>query len=186
MKYSRRKFLVGGLAAVGSSAVVGSGAFNLVSASRAVTIQTASDNDAYLGLSANDPHAGNYVAETGEDETIEFDFAGGSEDDNPFAQNGDGVNPNAVTVFEDAFNVANQSDGTDVGIHADDVPEEVRFVVDEDSSGNTDIDISQEWADLDSGEDFDVTIEFTADFDDETWDEVTFLAEEDRYGGDSS
>ena len=47
----RRNFILGlGATAAGGSAVVGSGAFSSVEAERTVTVETATDNDAYLRL----------------------------------------------------------------------------------------------------------------------------------------
>jgi hypothetical protein len=47
----RRNFLVGaGAAAIGGSALLGSGAFSEVNAQRQVTVQVAEDPNAYLGM----------------------------------------------------------------------------------------------------------------------------------------
>jgi hypothetical protein len=95
----RRKFLLGaGSAAVGASAVIGSGAFTSVRADRSLNVQTASDNEAYLGLDASvSPHA----EETGN--TVEFQFDGSSD-----ATSGQGINDNADTTFTDVLRVENK------------------------------------------------------------------------------
>jgi hypothetical protein len=69
-----------------------------VSANRSVSVETVSDNDAYLALDASvSPHA----EETGG--TIEFQFDGSSD-----ATSGQGLNDNADTTFTDVLRVENQ------------------------------------------------------------------------------
>jgi hypothetical protein len=56
----RRKFLVGAAGtAIGSSALVGSGAFTSVEADRSISIQTAGDANAFLGFTKATDSDGN-------------------------------------------------------------------------------------------------------------------------------
>ena len=99
----RRKFLVGlGGTAIGASAIVGSGAFSSVEANRTVQINTASDSDAYLQLTS--PHHlenSEYANEV--NGQLKLDFGDNGE--------GDGVNLDALTYFDDTFRVGNQGTG---------------------------------------------------------------------------
>jgi hypothetical protein len=101
----RRKFLIGaGSAAVGASAIVGSGAVSNMVAGRSLTVNVADDSNAYvrfdtdLGSSPDN----NYVyAEINENGELEINFDGNS-------NGGQGVNPNSETYFNDVFKVQNQ------------------------------------------------------------------------------
>lgn len=97
----RRKFLLGvGSASVGGSALVGSGAFTSVEATRTVQVDVVEDSDALLGLDScpDSPNAtyagidsnGRLVVEIGETD-----------------DGGEGVNLDAVTTFDDVFQVCN-------------------------------------------------------------------------------
>ena len=100
----RRKFLIGvGSTAVGTSALVGSGAFTSVEAERAATVETAPDSAAYLRLAEhpNSPNAA-YANEDGMGR-IELDLSASNAD-----VAGHGVNPDAVTQIDDVFVVENQ------------------------------------------------------------------------------
>jgi len=113
----RRKFVIGaGALATGSAAAVGTGAFSSVSAERDVTLEVAGDGDAYLGIESNDSEG--YVTEEG-DGTVSFDFAGPG--------NGDGVNNNANTRFEEVVTFTNN--GT----------EPVALYLDDGNSGNPEV-----------------------------------------------
>lgn len=93
----RRTFVMGlGSAAVGGSALVGSGAFSSVEAERTVEVETADDADAFLGLSTDSP----YANEDGG--TLELTFS--SEAD---TEDGDGLPPRANTEITDAFEIEN-------------------------------------------------------------------------------
>ena len=96
---NRRKFLAGlGALASGSAAAVGTGAFTSVSANRTLSVETAGDVDAYLGLDASvSPHANQSGG------TMEFQFDGSSE-----AASGQGLNDNADTTFTDVLRIENQ------------------------------------------------------------------------------
>ncbi|MCY4731416.1 hypothetical protein KY092_12725 [Natronomonas gomsonensis] len=97
----RRKFLIGaGSAAVGASALVGSGAFTSVSAERTVSVNVADDNNAYLAL---DPTTGkNSVfadkSDSGE-VSVTLDNSG---------EGGQGINQDAKTKVHELFEVKNQ------------------------------------------------------------------------------
>jgi hypothetical protein len=96
---NRRKFLAGlGALASGSAAAVGTGAFTSVSANRTLSVETAGDVDAYLGLDASvSPHANQSGG------PMEFQFDGSSE-----AASGQGLNQNADTTFTDVLRIENQ------------------------------------------------------------------------------
>ena len=98
----RRKFLIGaGSAAVGASALIGSGAFSFVRAERDMTVEVVDDEVAYLALEPTSAYADI------EEDQLTLDFAGGytlSGAD----QNGEGLNPNADSRFDDVFKITNQ------------------------------------------------------------------------------
>jgi hypothetical protein len=108
----RRKYLaaVGSIAA-GAAAGAGTGAFTSVEADRSVDVEVAGDSSAYLALttaanednssSINDPGANSdaYVQKSSGE--VSFDFSGAN-------TQGDGFNPNSVTVIEDLIEVQNQ------------------------------------------------------------------------------
>lgn len=108
----RRKYLaaIGSLAA-GGAATMGTGAFTSVTADRSVDVEVAGDSSAYLALTTaanedssgdiNDPGANSdaYVLKSSGE--VSFDFSGAN-------TQGDGFNPNSVTVIEDLIEVQNQ------------------------------------------------------------------------------
>ena len=125
----RRKFLLGtGAAAVGGSALLGSGAFSRVESHRSVTVAVAEDPNAYLGLSkcrlpvfgerpntspedeeelSYDPEFeetpnSSFVVETNDNGHIEIDMGHSGEG------GGEGVNSNSVTSFDNVFQITNQ------------------------------------------------------------------------------
>ena len=129
---NRRNVLIGlgGLVA-GGGALVGTGAFDTVEAERTVSVETAGDADAFLGLSpadrdddtgdgaANDADFNEYVPDPG-DGTIEINLDGNTE-------GADGLNQNARTRLENLVVVTNQ--GTqDVG--------SLEFTIDVDTDGD--------------------------------------------------
>jgi len=72
----RRNFIIGaGSLAVGSSAALGTGAFDSAEAERSVSVQTADDASAYLAIEATSQ----YVDDSGD--AIELDFGSQVEDD---------------------------------------------------------------------------------------------------------
>ena len=91
----RRKFTIGlGALATGSAAAIGTGAFNIASAERSVTVDVADDADAYLGLEAIDE---DYTDDGGD--TLEIDVGDNGK--------GEGTNEDAVTIFKDLFRITN-------------------------------------------------------------------------------
>ncbi len=103
----RRKFIVGvGGAALGGSAILGSGAFSRIESQRSVSISVAEDPDAYLGLDKCDTPNGSYA---------HLDGKGHLEllmnEDNPHHPDDDlgaGVNSNSITYFDRVFQIRNQ------------------------------------------------------------------------------
>ncbi|MES3161236.1 MAG: DUF1102 domain-containing protein [Halorubrum sp.] len=106
---NRRKFTIGlASLAAGSAAAIGTGAFTSVEADRGITVDVASDAEAFLGLEPTDKPNGDY-AEL-DDELLVLNFDGSAED-----VGGKGFNPNSTTVVDDVFTATNQ--GTqDVGV----------------------------------------------------------------------
>ena len=98
----RRKFLIGTAgAAIGGSALVGSGAFSRVESQRQVSIEVATDEDAYLGFKLLDtPNSNNYV---------DYDYDGHIYIDiHESGSGGYGVNSDSFTYFDGMFEICNQ------------------------------------------------------------------------------
>jgi hypothetical protein len=90
----RRKFLIGaGSAAVGSSAIIGSGAFTSVQADRTVTVETTNDSGAYLTLDIReDNNNSDYATQEGGTVSVALDQ----------------LNIDATTTAFDIFTIENQ------------------------------------------------------------------------------
>lgn len=103
----RRKFLVGvGGAAVGGSALIGSGAFTRVESQRQISIEVAADPDAYLGLAPTDSlNSQNYV-DLDDNGHLFIDVGEIPEGENEIG--GDGVNSDSYTYFDNMFTMCNQ------------------------------------------------------------------------------
>lgn len=108
----RRKFLIGaGSAAVGSSALIGSGAFTSVQADRTLSINVAGDADAFLSITKATAPEGNTYPNA--DEYVEIDESTGevSLDFTQAEDNGDaeasGINRNAKTIFDNLLDITN-------------------------------------------------------------------------------
>lgn len=103
----RRKFLVGvGGAAVGGSALVGSGAFTKVESQRQVSIEVATDPNAYLGLAPTDSlNSQNYVS-LDDNGHLQIDVGEIPSEENEIG--GDGVNSDSYTYFDNMFTMCNQ------------------------------------------------------------------------------
>ena len=114
-----------GVTSAGAAVVTGTGAFTSVEADRDVAVTVAEDATGYLAID----DTGNDNAEYVTDGNGEFgiDLSGSN---NNISGNGTGVNTNAITVFEDLFEVQNQ------GTQAVDVEVTPLTFVDTDS-GNT-------------------------------------------------
>ena len=98
----RRKFVIGtGALATGGAAALGTGAFSRVESHRSVTIEVANDDNAYLGMRqvAGSDNSDNYVSDDGNGH-LEIDIA-----DQP---DGDGVNSNSITFFDEMIEFTNQ------------------------------------------------------------------------------
>lgn len=100
----RRKFLIGtGSAAIGGSALLGSGAFSRVESQRSVTIQVAEDENAYLGLTGcPDSPNQSYTDDDGKGH-LTVDMT----PDNPTDAGGIGVNSDSRTWFHRVFQICN-------------------------------------------------------------------------------
>jgi len=99
----RRKLLAAiGSVAAGGVATVGTGAFSSTEVDRNVTVDVKTDSNAYLGLvPTNDPNSV-FAREVSSGELeVAFDGSGSPGD-------GNGVNQDALTVFENVFQIENQ------------------------------------------------------------------------------
>lgn len=105
----RRRFLVGmGSAAVGGSALVGSGAFTRVESQRRVNIEIAEDPDAYLGLDKCPQTSDTYKPNSSFVEFEDGHLVVNMSEDNPTEDGGKGVNSDSRTWFDDVFQICNQ------------------------------------------------------------------------------
>mgnify|MGYP005866182669 CR=1 FL=1 len=98
---TRRRLLAGfGALIAGAGGLAATGAFNTVEAERSVTVETAGDADAFLGIT---PGAGGdeYVTQNG---AIEIDISD--------TQEGSGVNKNAITAIDQLLEVTNNGTNT--------------------------------------------------------------------------
>ncbi|MWV40341.1 hypothetical protein [Natrialba sp. INN-245] len=131
MRMNRRNVLIGlGTIVAGGGAALGTGAFSTVTAERTVSVETAGDASAFLALTAA-PGAEDYVTENG---TLEIDIGG---------NDGDGINQNALTTFDELVQIENQGTNTvetiTVTIQGDNGEEELLSLV-EDFDGDTPLD----------------------------------------------
>ena len=94
----RRKFIAGlGSLTAAGAAGIGTGAFSTANVDRAVSVNIAQDNNAYLGL---DPSTSKYASiQSSGEMALEFDGSNG--------QRGSGLNDNANTKFHNVFRVKN-------------------------------------------------------------------------------
>ena len=100
---NRRKFIAGlGALATGSAAAMGTGAFTSVRAERNINVAVAGDHEAYLALDAS---VSNYAEETGNTLALQFDGSNSG-------QNGEGLNANADTTFQNVMRIENQGTET--------------------------------------------------------------------------
>lgn len=103
----RRNFLIGvGTAAVGSSALVGSGAFTSTEAERVASVEVADDPDALLGIEPSESPDSAYAVLADDSrgrERLELRI-----DDSNENVAGQGVNSNSETWFCNVFTVKNQ------------------------------------------------------------------------------
>lgn len=113
----RRHFLLGaGTAAAAGAAVFGTGAFSRIESQRQVTIQVATDENAYLRLAPieGSENSQNYASIDSHGH-LEIEIADSG-------SGGEGVNSNSLTFFDDLFEVCNQGkEDAAVYIDADDL-----------------------------------------------------------------
>ncbi|WP_181861666.1 DUF1102 domain-containing protein [Haloplanus salinus] len=91
---------------MGAGGALGTGAFTSVSADRSVQVNVVDDASAYLRL-VPVPGSGNAAYVNTDGGTLSIDISDGN--DNVL---GNGVNPNATTVFDDLFRIENQGTQT--------------------------------------------------------------------------
>ena len=92
---------VGGVVA-GGGALLGTGAFTTVEAERTVSVETAGDADAFLGIAPFPDSANADYVTVPEDGTVEIDITGEGTD-----AVGEGVNENAITAIDRLLEVTN-------------------------------------------------------------------------------
>ena len=101
---NRRKFLAGvGALASGSAAAVGTGAFTNVSAERSVSVNVASDSNAYVGVDTSVGENANFSELNGGQVEVSLDGDGVA---------GEGINRNSNNGFLELFEVQNQGSNT--------------------------------------------------------------------------
>ena len=102
-------------------AIPGTGAFSSVTADRTVTVSVADDADALLGLEPHSASNGQYATTSGGQLELRID------DSNPLIP-GDGINQDAISTFDDVFNITNQ--GTQrVAVSVNDSASETAYYV---------------------------------------------------------
>lgn len=102
----RRKFVIGlGALTSGAAAVVGTGAFSSVTATRDIDVEVADDASAYLRLEGTGGANADYVTDDGNGGTLSIDL---TENNGAVAGGGNGVNPDAVMQIDDLFVIENQ------------------------------------------------------------------------------
>jgi len=96
-----------GSTAIGASALVGSGAFTSVTSTRTVSVQSANDKNAYLGLKPHPESPNSSYVDLDEKGhlRIQMDEANPNLEDKDL---GTGVNSNSITIFKDLFRIKNQ------------------------------------------------------------------------------
>ncbi|WIV65761.1 hypothetical protein [Natrialbaceae archaeon AArc-T1-2] len=108
MTMNRRNVLIGlGTIVAGGGAALGTGAFSSVEANRTVSVDTAGDEDAFLGISVDS----DYAADGAEEDAVEISLEG--------SDHTDGFNDNAITNVEGVLTLTNNA--------ADDEDIEVSF-----------------------------------------------------------
>ena len=180
---NRRSVLIGlgGLVA-GGGALLGTGAFTTVEAERTVSIETAGDADAFLGLDVDDDY------DAGDGDIVQINLDGDAEAD------GEGLLLDATTTYEPILVVENNGtqdvqsltvevddpvDGIDMSF---DLHDEYEFDGDDGfaaDSGDSiselplgvgesaafDLSVTTDSEEVDAGDDFDITVTITAEAD---------------------
>ena len=110
MAMNRRNVLIGlGAVAAGGGAVLGTGAFSQVEASRTVTVDTVGDSDAFLGVSVK----GDYATDGSSGNAVQIDLEGSSASD--------GFNDDAITDVNGILTLSNNAaDGNSITVGFDD------------------------------------------------------------------
>ena len=105
----RRNFLIGvSSTAVAGSALLGTGAFSRVESQRDVTIQVATDDEAYLGMAVIDDSLNSTnFAEIDENGHLAIDIGDFGADGGYEYDTGVGVNSDSFTYFDDLFRLCN-------------------------------------------------------------------------------
>ena len=106
----RRNFLIGaGSAAIGGSALLGSGAFSRVESHRSMTVQIANDPNAYLWMDDCMDSEGTETPNSSYAQLDEFGhLAVDMTDTNPTEGEGQGVNSDSITWADNVFQICNQ------------------------------------------------------------------------------
>ena len=126
----RRNLLIGmGSLAAGGAATIGTGAFTSVQAERDITVETADDASAYLGMEPYDGPNGEYAST--DSGLVSLDFTSTSTDDGTEVASDTGLNDQAKINIENVLQITNN--GTQ------DVYVTVKI---EDSGGNTGRDVA--------------------------------------------
>ncbi|AXG05986.1 PKD domain-containing protein [Haloplanus rubicundus] len=99
------------------------GAFSSVSADRTVSVAVVGDESAYLGLEPTDAPDGGHARISGGELQLVFDGSA-------TGVSGEGLNPNAETLFTDVFRVTNRGSQT-VGVSIENSSSRVRFHADD-------------------------------------------------------
>lgn len=98
----RRKFMLAlGATSAAGAAALGTGAFSSVEANRLAEVEVVNDEDAYLSIQSTDEPNGEYAEERGDTLVIAMDDGNNEVD-------GTGVNPEALTVARNVFEIQNQ------------------------------------------------------------------------------
>ena len=111
MRMNRRNVLAGlGTIVAGGGAVLGTGAFSSVEASRTVTVTTAGDSSAYLGISVT----GDYAVDGDTNDAVKIDLGDSS-------STSDGFNDDAITTVNGILTLSNNAaDGNQITVGFDD------------------------------------------------------------------
>lgn len=97
-----------GMTGAGGAVITSTGAFTSVEANRDVAVQVSDDANAYLAIDDTGNANAEYVTEDATSGEFGLDFTGS----NSTPEGGSGVNADAVTVFENLFEVSNQGTQT--------------------------------------------------------------------------
>lgn len=146
---------LGGLVGSGSLAV-GSGAFTTVEAERRINIETADDDlSGYLNIDITEGENAAYSGIDNQDGTLELIFT----DDTERIDEGMGLNPGAVTEFDEVFSIRN--DGSqNIEFWAEDKTDDAPTVELYAESGTL---TENDGAELDTGESTDIGVRIITD-----------------------